>query len=127
MDYKNNSNTGFIIVADCMLLSVEYIGNVHLFFNIERGGNYTQLHTRAFTICIYLVILPPSRVSTSRFAERRVLYKISCGTAYKRLRVNPDFKRSLDCVDLAHLCTTTPFAFSRFPILDFHFSWPSRL
>ena len=34
MDYKNNSNTGLIIVADCMLLSVEYIGNVHLFFNI---------------------------------------------------------------------------------------------
>ena len=33
MDYKNNSNTGLIIVADCMLLSVEYIGNVHLFFN----------------------------------------------------------------------------------------------
>ena len=30
MDYKNNSNTGLIIVADCMLLSVEYIGNVHL-------------------------------------------------------------------------------------------------
>ena len=35
MDYKNNSNTGLIIVADCMLLSVEYIGNVHLFFNRE--------------------------------------------------------------------------------------------
>ena len=33
MDYKNNSNTGLIIVTDCMLLSVEYIGNVHLFFN----------------------------------------------------------------------------------------------
>ena len=33
MDYKNNSNTGLIIVADCMLLSVEYIGNVHSFFN----------------------------------------------------------------------------------------------
>ena len=33
MDYKNNSNAGLIIVADCMLLSVEYIGNVHLFFN----------------------------------------------------------------------------------------------
>ena len=33
MDYKNNSNTGLIIVADCMLLSVEYIGNVHLFLN----------------------------------------------------------------------------------------------
>ena len=33
MDYKNNSNTGLIIVADCMLLSVECIGNVHLFFN----------------------------------------------------------------------------------------------
>ena len=33
MDYKNNSNTGLIIVADCMLLSVEYIGNVHQFFN----------------------------------------------------------------------------------------------
>ena len=38
MDYKNNSNTGLIIVADCMLLSVEYIGNVHLFFNIYRHG-----------------------------------------------------------------------------------------
>ena len=36
MDYKNNSNTGLIIVADCMLLSVEYIGNVHLFFNIDN-------------------------------------------------------------------------------------------
>ena len=34
MDYTNNSNTGLIIVADCMLLSVEYIGNVHLFFNM---------------------------------------------------------------------------------------------
>ena len=33
MDYKNNSNTGLIIVADCMLLSVECIGNVHLFLN----------------------------------------------------------------------------------------------
>ena len=33
MDYKNNSNTGLIIVADCMLLSVEYICNEHLFFN----------------------------------------------------------------------------------------------
>ena len=33
MDYKNNSNTGLLIVADRMLLSVEYIGNVHLFFN----------------------------------------------------------------------------------------------
>ena len=38
MDYKNNSNTGLIIVADCMLLSVEYIGNVHLFFNIHHGA-----------------------------------------------------------------------------------------
>ena len=37
MDYKNNSNTGLIIVADCMLLSVEYIGNVHLFFNMTNG------------------------------------------------------------------------------------------
>ena len=37
MDYKNNSNTGLIIVADCMLLSVEYIGNVHLFFNTVPG------------------------------------------------------------------------------------------
>ena len=36
MDYKNNSNTGLIIVADCMLLSVECIGNVHLFFNSAR-------------------------------------------------------------------------------------------
>ena len=35
MDYKNNSNTGLIIVADCMLLSVEYICNEHLFFNID--------------------------------------------------------------------------------------------
>ena len=35
MDYKNNSNTGLIKVADCMLLSVEYIGNVHLFFNTD--------------------------------------------------------------------------------------------
>ena len=41
MDYKNNSNTGLIIVADCMLLSVEYIGNVHLFFNTlpQRNKN----------------------------------------------------------------------------------------
>ena len=59
MDYKNNSNTGLIIVADCMLLSVEYIGNVHLFFNtspscclcyfiakIEIGnGQQNVLHT----------------------------------------------------------------------------------
>ena len=37
MDYKNNANTGLIIVADCMLLSVEYIGNVHLLFN-RLGG-----------------------------------------------------------------------------------------
>ena len=36
MGYKNNSNTGLIIVADCMLLSVEYIGNVHLFFNSKE-------------------------------------------------------------------------------------------
>ena len=36
MDYKNNSNTGLIIVADCMLLSVEYIANVHLFFNTAQ-------------------------------------------------------------------------------------------
>ena len=42
MDYKNNSNTGLIIVADCMLLSVEYIGNVHLFFNSHDIG-YTSL------------------------------------------------------------------------------------
>ena len=43
MDYKNNSNTGLIIVADCMLLSVEYIGNVHLFFNNYQWG--TRLNT----------------------------------------------------------------------------------
>ena len=40
MDYKNNSNTGLIIVADCMLLSVEYIGNVHLFFNKYYAISY---------------------------------------------------------------------------------------
>ena len=39
MDYKNNSNAGLIIVADCMLLSVECIGNVHLFFNISPQEN----------------------------------------------------------------------------------------
>ena len=40
MDYKkNNSNTGLIIVADCMLLSVEYIGNAHLFFNSDFNGH----------------------------------------------------------------------------------------
>ena len=39
MNYKNNSNTGLIIVADCMLLNVEYIGNVHLFFN---NSNYLE-------------------------------------------------------------------------------------
>ena len=40
MDYKNNSNTGLIIVADCMLLSVEYIGNAHLFFNRAEWRKY---------------------------------------------------------------------------------------
>ena len=40
MDYKNSSNTGLIIVADCMVLSVEYIGNVHLYFN-----TCSMLHT----------------------------------------------------------------------------------
>ena len=49
MDYKNNSNTGLIIVADCMLLSVEYIGNVHLFFN--------KLHITAQSVPVILVIL----------------------------------------------------------------------
>ena len=49
MDYKNNSNTGLIIVADCMLLSVEYIGNVHLFFNRNSwvGGLFTLLRFAA--------------------------------------------------------------------------------
>ena len=42
MDYKNNSNTGLIIVADCMLLSVEYIGNVHLFFNTQICRSLTK-------------------------------------------------------------------------------------
>ena len=44
MDYKNNSNTGLIIVADCMLLSVEYIGNVHLFFNRFKYASITAKH-----------------------------------------------------------------------------------
>ena len=44
MDYKNNSNTGLIIVADCMLLSVEHVGNVHLFFN----NNIINCHARVF-------------------------------------------------------------------------------
>ena len=46
MDYKNNSNTGLIIVADCMLLSVEYIGNMHLFFNTPPHTlqSSTQFH-----------------------------------------------------------------------------------
>ena len=45
MDYKNNSNTGLIIVADCMLLSVEYIGNVHLFFNTPPQREFIQRNT----------------------------------------------------------------------------------
>ena len=44
MDYKNNSNTGLIIVADCMLLSVEYIGNVHLFFNMMNRFDIGRCH-----------------------------------------------------------------------------------
>ena len=40
MDYKNNSNTGLIIVADYMLLSVEYIGNVHLYNNTSISTSF---------------------------------------------------------------------------------------
>ena len=46
MDYKNNSNTGLIIVADCMPLSVEYIGNVHLFLNIDVSIETSVGHYR---------------------------------------------------------------------------------
>ena len=49
MDYKNNSNTGLIIVADCMLLSVEYIGNVHLFFN----NSYVWKIDVVMYVCMY--------------------------------------------------------------------------
>ena len=44
MDYKNNSNTGLIIVADSMLLSVEYIGNVHLFLNTPGSRKLPSIH-----------------------------------------------------------------------------------
>ena len=56
MDYKNNSNTGLIIVADCMLLSVECIGNVHLFFN-----NFTVV-SAADTRPIYTPTVKPISV-----------------------------------------------------------------
>ena len=50
MDYKNNSNTGLIIVADCMLLSVECIGNVHLFFNRHNVPFRSVLILRGFCV-----------------------------------------------------------------------------
>ena len=55
MDYKNNSNTGLIIVADCMLLSVEYIGNVHLFFNSCHPCNPRRRVLAS--LCSYLKML----------------------------------------------------------------------
>ena len=42
MDYKSNSNTGLIIVADCMILSFEYIGNMHLFNRVNSVVLYNS-------------------------------------------------------------------------------------
>ena len=71
MDYKNNSNTGLIIVADCMLLSVEYIGNVHLFFNITTlRATCTERSLEQRTI---------NRLYTNRLDDRRAKKRLqSC-------------------------------------------------
>ena len=57
MDYKTNSNTGLIIVADCMLLSVEYIGNVHLFFNSQHRIQVLLRYTGEESLDRYCTVL----------------------------------------------------------------------
>ena len=58
MDYKNNSNTDLIIAADCMLLSVEYIGNVHLFFNKMQIGYTINIIMMTVTTKIAMASTP---------------------------------------------------------------------
>ena len=75
MDYKNNSNTGLTIVADCMLLSVEYIGNVHLFFN-NRFIAVTAIHMLcAFLLkCLQFCNFPWGRSGTTDLSRRPKIF-----------------------------------------------------
>ena len=78
MDYKNNSNTGLIIVADCMLLSVEYIGNVHLFFN-----KYTFLCPDQSTLEIIFVARRKRRQKPRRVFLLRAAENLAVITSYR--------------------------------------------
>ena len=83
MDYKNNSNTGFIIVADCMLLSVEYIGNVHLFFNKQFYSTSTPetfgmpLPSSSFLSFLHAPH-SPCRVTSSNISAMMVTHAEKC-------------------------------------------------